>query len=186
MSMASTNEYGFLEGETLNDRPRRLDEDLVSCRANIGVHDEPQPTGVPFRQEHRTGLLFDEQLYPLALDSLACAHAILASFSARVPYGAAREVTRFAEGEEAQLAEMQQQVAIKHAAFFAEQRELVELGVALVAIPASQLDQLLAVAATDEPLTGRQCFGGLLFVLAPLLVLLVIHGLSLLVAKVRR
>ncbi len=129
--------------------------------------------------------VLDERLFGLALDSLACVQAQLASFIAGIPYGAAREATRFSEEEKAKLAEAVQKVAIKHAATFAEHKDAVQLGVAFVAIQATQLDQILCLAAGDEPLTGKQCLVGLLITLAPLVIPLGIYLLNLLVTKLR-
>ena len=127
----------------------------------------------------------NERLYPVALDLLACVHAILASTVAGIPYCAARETTRFSADEEAELAGAMEKIVIEHAAAFAEHKEILELGVAFMAIRAARADQALCLAAGDQPLTWKQCAAGLLMVLAPLVIPLAIYLLNLLVTKLR-
>ena len=129
--------------------------------------------------------VFDGRLFGLALDSLACIQAQLASSIAGIPYTVAREANRFSEEEKAKLVEAAQKVAIKHTAAYAEHQEVVELGVAFIAIQAAQVDQVLCSAAGDESLTWKQCLVGLLITLAPLLIPLAICLLNLLVMKLR-
>jgi hypothetical protein len=127
----------------------------------------------------------DERLYPLAFDLFACVHAILASPIAGVPYSVAREAMRFSADEEAELARAIEKLVIEHAAVFAEYKEIVELGVAFMAIQAARLDQALCLTAGDQPLTRKQSVVGVLMVLAPLVFALAIYLLNLLVTKLR-
>jgi hypothetical protein len=159
----------------------------MNCKANR-ARAERWAQKVTKPSERQTGAppVFDCRLFGLALDSLACVQAQVASSIAGIPYGAVREATRFSEDEKAQLVEVAQKIAIKHAAAFAEHKEVVELGVAFIAIQATRLDQVLCRAAGDKPLTWKQCLVGLLIILGPLLIPLAIYLANLQVAKPRR
>ena len=127
----------------------------------------------------------DGRLSPLAFDLFACVQAIVASTIAGVPYTAAREAMRLSADDEAELAGVVEQLVIKHAAAFAEHKEIVELGVAFMAIQAARLDHALCLAAGDQPLTGKQCVVGLLMISAPLAIPLLIHLLNFLITRLK-
>ena len=147
-----------------------------------------QKAGKSSERQRLTGAtpVFDGRLFGLAFDSLACIQAQMVSSIAGIPYAAAREATRLSGDEKAQLVEAAQKIAIKHAAAFAEHKEVVELGVAFIAIQATQLDQVLCRAAGDKPLTWKQCLVGLLIILGPLIIPLAIYLANLQVTKPRR
>jgi hypothetical protein len=114
----------------------------------------------------------------LALDSIACIEAITASWIAGVPYTGLRDAMRFSDAQKAEIAEAVQKVAVNHAGIFAAQKDAIELGVALTAMQAAQLDQVLLLAADNEPLSWQQVLGGLAIIFAPLLLLLALGWLK--------
>ena len=120
----------------------------------------------------------------LALDALACIEAITASGIAGVPYTGLREAMRFSDAQKAEIAEAVQKIAANHAAAFAAHKDAIELGVALTAMQAAQLDQVLLLAADKEPLSWQQVLGSLAIIFAPLALLLVLDWLRQLQAGV--
>jgi hypothetical protein len=123
-------------------------------------------------------------LCDLALNSLACIEAITASCIADVPYVGLREAMRFSDAQKAEIAEAVQKIAANHAAVFAAHKDAIELGVALTAMQAAQLDQVLLLAADNEPLSWQQVLGSLAIFFAPLALLLVLDWLRQLQAGV--
>jgi hypothetical protein len=123
-------------------------------------------------------------LCDLGLDALACVEAITASCIAGVPYTALREAMRFNDAQKAEIAEAVQKVAANHGAIFAAHKDAIELGVALTAMQAAQLNHVLLLAADNEPLSWQQVLGSLAIIFAPLLLLLVLDWLKRLQAGV--
>jgi hypothetical protein len=123
-------------------------------------------------------------LCDLALDALACIEAITASCIAGLPYTALREAMRFSDAQKAEIAEAVQKVAANHGAIFAAHKDAIELGVALTAMQAAQLNHVLLLAADNEPLSWQQVLGVLAIIFAPLLLLLAVGSLKRLQAGV--
>jgi hypothetical protein len=137
---------------------------------------EPESAGAVRGQESETAAI--KPLCGLILDSLACVEAITASCIAGVPYTGLREVMRFSDAQKGEITNAVQKVAANHAAAFAAHKDAIELGAALTAMQAAQLDQVLLLAADDEPLSWPQVLGSLAIIFAPLLLLLALFWLK--------
>jgi len=117
-------------------------------------------------------------LCDLALGALACVETITASCTAGIPYTGLREAMRFSDVQKTEIAEAVKKVAVNHAVIFATHKDAIELAVVLTAMQAAQLDQVLQLAADNEPLSWQQVLGGLAIIFAPLLALLVLDWLK--------
>jgi hypothetical protein len=122
--------------------------------------------------------VLDERLCALAVDSLTCVQAVLASSLTGLPCGTLRKAMHFTNAEKIELAEALQKIAVKHATFCAEHKDTIELGMALTAMQAAQFDHVLLLTADKEPLSGRQVLASLAIIFAPLLALLVVAWLK--------
>lgn len=181
------DEVAYQAGESLCERPQSLDARLAVGGASISTWaecDGPLPPAVG--RESTSALLHQEwvalaavkPLCDLALESFACVEAITASCIAGVPYTGLRDAIRFSDVQKAEIAEAVQRVAANHAAVFAAHKDTIELAVALTAMQAAKLDQVLLLAADNEPLSRRQVFGSLAIIFAPLLALLLLAWLK--------
>lgn len=177
------------KGTTAGSRARRIDEFGYQPGARAEPDRQLPPTGdeefadTASRQVSGATAAV-KPLCDLALDALACVEAITASCIAGVPYTGLREAMRFSDAQKAEIAEAAQKVAANHSAVFAAHKDAIELGVALTAMQAAQLDQVLLLAADNEPLSWRQVFGSFAIIFAPLLALLVLDWLKRLQAGV--
>ena len=169
---ADTDEYGFAPGETLSAHCARLDGELFTARAEVGVCDEPLG-----RDERLTeGHVLDSRLPGLFLDALTPVEAAIASAATRLPYVAMRSVVSLDEDRRGEILNATQAVVAKHPDFFAEHRSEIEFFVSLTAVTAAQVDHLVTLVDTEQagskqlakPCSAVEALAIALFVFAPL------------------
>jgi hypothetical protein len=181
------DEFGHRPAKSLGESPERLSIEPAERRASIGARSEPNELLSPAAEEESAEAASRQvagataavkPLCDLTLDSLACVEAITASCIAGVPYIGLRDTVRFSDAQKAEIAEAVQRLVANHATVFAAHKDAIELGVALTAMQAAQLDHVLQLTADKEPLSRRQVLASLAIIFAPLLALLVVACLK--------
>jgi hypothetical protein len=166
VNTASKLEYGYRSGETLSERLVRLDVDLVELRGSVGARGEP------------VGDLDGESWPDQALDSFFRVQALITSSVARVPYAAARDAMALCEEERARLKAATENVIRRHATFFEEHRDAIQVVVGLTAVQGAWLDQLMLATTEDRAPTPWETIGTLLILFSPLLLFLGLYWLG--------
>lgn len=124
----------------------------------------------------------NESLCGLLFDSLASVETAILSATEKVPYTALRQLMALGAEERRELMGATHAVVAKHAAFFVQHKNAVELALVLTALGAAKVDHLLSVVgpsespspAAQEGVTGvhvcslREALGIALIVFAPL------------------